>query len=218
MTLTTASGRVMRAARHGHIGLALGALSVLLYLASVPGAVGSDYAGYVWANRLFNHQLVIGILAGGLSILAACILLRGWKLVLALLVAVGVGASWIGAGAMGAVFASGTSDRLSGVENPEHTLRTHVLIHAFAGPSYAVQVEQTDRGLLNRRFTVGCISGDAHSIEEFRWEDGALIVDTTAGAIAITIGEGGRPDKVRSVPDNSIDEGSGGPVELYACS
>lgn len=218
MSVSAPPSRVGRVARRHRFGLAALALSILLYLVSVPDAAGSDYGGYVWAIRLFNHQVVIGILACGLSVVATCMLLRGWRLVLALLLAFGVGIWWIGSGATGAIFAPSQVEHLSGVENPDHTLQTHVLLNAFGGPSYTIQVEQTDRGLLNRRFTVGCISGDAFSIDELRWEDGALIVDSFAGAIAITIGEAGRPENVRSVPASSINEGSEGLVELYACS
>lgn len=198
-------------------GVVATGLSIALYAASVPSGLGSDFDGYIWAARVLDHQLLLGALGCTLSILGAITLLRGWRLGIGLAVAFSLGVLWMGWGAAGAAFADSHDERLSGVENQDRTLRTRVLLGGFVDPIYEIQVEQTDRGLLDRRFTVGCVDGDALLIEELRWEDGALVVDSSAGALAITVDEDGRPGDIRSIPDSSLDEGSVGPVRLDAC-
>lgn len=115
-----------------------------------------------------DHQFLIGTLGCILSILGAVTLLRGWRLGIGLAVALSLGVLWMGWGALGAAFADSHAERLSGLENEDRTLRTHVLLSGFVDPIYEIQVEQTDRGLLNRRFTVGCVDGDALSVDQLR--------------------------------------------------
>lgn len=198
-------------------GVVATGLSIALYAASVPSGLGSDFDGYIWAARLLDHQFLLGALGCTLSILGAVTLLRGWRLGIGLAVALSLGVLWMGWGALGAAFADSHNKRLSGVENPDRTLRTRVLLSGFVDPIYEIQVEQTDHGLLNRRFALGCIDGDALSVDQLRWEDGALIVDSSAGALAVTVDDDGRPGDIRPFPDSSLDEGSVGPVRLYPC-
>lgn len=143
--------------------------------------------------------------------------LRAWQTGLVLLLVLGVGA-WTALDAVvDAAFSPNVAVHLSGAENPSRTLKTRVLLSGF-DPTYIVEIEQTDRGVHNRRFTVGCVNGDALSLDAVRWlEDDVLLVDSSAGAVAITIADDGTTTRIRPAPDHFVDEGSLGPLEVYPC-
>ncbi|WP_182377052.1 hypothetical protein [Nocardioides sp. WS12] len=189
-------------------GWALLAAGTLLAIIALPAA-GLEYS-YVWAARLLDHPMMFGAVGWSLVGIAGCLIpRRTWQQVLAGLTAGGIFLFWVGGVWSIEIFQSEEFAGFSGIADVDGTMQTHVLLGGFVDPYWEIRVEQTDRGLLNRRFTVGCVNGDGHSLERLAWSGGSLIVDTSAGTVAVPVDEDGHIGRARPINDATIDEGSG---------
>lgn len=209
------------AARSTHrlVAWALLAAGALLALVAVPAAA-FEYS-YVWAERLLDHPVLLGALGWSLVGAGVCLIVRrDWLQVLAGVAGGAAVLCWISAAWTVTLLESDQFDGFSGVANTDSTMQTHVLLGGFVDPYWEIRVEQTDRGLLNRRFTVGCVNGDGHSLERLAWSGRSLIVDTSAGTVAVPVDDDGHIGRARPINDPTVDEGSGtvGGQVLEACS
>lgn len=206
-----------RRGRHRRARVLLVLAGALLLLV-LPAFLGTDYWGYVWPDRLFDHQLIIGGAAWLLVVLATLLVLRGWRLAVALAGLFLLGLAGLAWCVLGHVFGTSPAPDLGVIANHDRTLQSRVAVGGIIDPIYEVHVEQTSRGLLNRTFLVGCIDGDALSLVRMRWEGDALIADTTSGSIAVRVSETGAIGEPYPVAAEAAGgEGGYPPVTYSAC-
>jgi hypothetical protein len=205
-----------RTARQRTAGTSLIGLAAALIATSFIGLLGAD-AGYVWPDRLLNHPITLGLTAGLLGVLGAIQLFRGLLCAIALVICVSATAIWGAWFALEAAFSPSAWPGGPDVSNRAGTLRSQVLLAGMVDPIYMIRIEQTDRGPLNRAFVAGCINGDSLALRELRWEGSSLIADTSAGAIAITVSDQGRPGVWHPVAGTTRHKRGGGRVRLEAC-
>ncbi|MFW6867876.1 hypothetical protein ACOACQ_10845 [Nocardioides sp. CPCC 206347] len=188
---------------------ALLAAGTVLAVVALP-AVAYEYR-YVWADRLLDHPMAFGAIGWSLVAVAGYLIpRRTWQQLMVGLTSAAVALCWIAGVWSLEIFQSAEFAGFSGIANADGTMQTHVLLGGFVDPYWEIRVEQTDRGLLNRRFTVGCVNGDGQSLQRLSWSDGSLVVDTSAGTVAVPVGENGHIGRARPLVGTTPDEDFGG--------
>jgi hypothetical protein len=178
-----------------------GACALAAILLVGGGSVGHfNPGGHVWVGRLLDHPFVFGVVA--LALLGAAVYLAlparpGLGLFVACSCFFGA-IAWAQAGTMLNDF---DAQEVAAVSAPPALgVRYEVVVRStsdgYIDPAWTLSIRQTSRGILNREWYVGCISGDApwNSFKHVQWESPArlkvilqrgsagVVVDRASGA------------------------------------
>lgn len=170
-------------------GRALVVASLLFAAAAVVGRLGSEL---VWAERLLDHPIALGVLAAACGT-AGVVLVVPWLWLRVVVVIVGAPVT-----ILGAVFGTWMHYWWQEPELESHPAPDgrgtpyEVVVRssnaAVIDPAWELQIRQT-AGIGARQWELGCLNGDSpdQGYDHVRWRDRSHLVVTTHGGAVITV-------------------------------